>query len=41
MAQVINAINLASTATGVVASFNYQTQRLQLNDVQNQNFLIS
>lgn len=41
MAQVISAINLASTATGVVASFNYQTQRLQLNDVQNQNFLIT
>ena len=32
---------LASTATGVVASFNYQTQRLSLNDVQNQNFLVS
>jgi flagellar hook-associated protein 3 FlgL len=41
MAQVIAAINLASTATGVVASFNYQTQRLSLNDVQNQNFLVS
>lgn len=41
MQNVVAAINAASVATGVVASFNYQTQRLQLNDIQNQNFLIT
>lgn len=41
MQNVVAAINTASVATGVVASFNYQTQRLALNDVQNQNFLVS
>jgi flagellar hook-associated protein 3 FlgL len=41
MQNVVAAINAASVATGVVASFNFQTQRLSLNDVQNQNFLVS
>lgn len=41
MQNVVAAINAASVATGVVASFNYQTQRLALNDVQNQNFLVT
>jgi flagellar hook-associated protein 3 FlgL len=41
MQNVVAAINAASVATGVVASFNYQTQRFSLNDIQNQNFLIS
>jgi flagellin-like hook-associated protein FlgL len=41
MQNVIAAINAASTATGVVATFNYQTQRLALNDVGNQDFLVS
>ncbi|MGD0967214.1 MAG: flagellin hook IN motif-containing protein [Candidatus Aquilonibacter sp.] len=41
MQQVVTAINAASTATGVVASFNYQSQRLQLNDVTNSNFVVS
>ncbi|HUN29932.1 MAG TPA: flagellin hook IN motif-containing protein, partial [Alphaproteobacteria bacterium] len=41
MQNVIAAINAASTATGVVATFDYQTQRLSLNDIDNQNFLIN
>jgi flagellar hook-associated protein 3 FlgL len=41
MQNVVTAINAASTATGVVASFDYQTQRLSLNDVGNQDFLVS
>jgi flagellin-like hook-associated protein FlgL len=41
MQNVVAAINAASVATGVVASFNYQTQRLALNDIGNQNFLVS
>jgi flagellar hook-associated protein 3 FlgL len=41
MQNVVAAINAASTATGVVATFNYQTQRLALNDVGNQDFLVS
>ncbi|MGC2242661.1 MAG: flagellar hook-associated protein FlgL [Candidatus Aquilonibacter sp.] len=41
MQNVVAAINAASVATGVVASFNYQTQRLSLNDVTNANFLVT
>jgi flagellin-like hook-associated protein FlgL len=41
MQNVVAAINASSVATGVVASFNYQTQRLALNDVQNQNFAVT
>jgi len=41
MANVINEINAQSGTTGVQASFNYQTQRLSLNDLTNANFAIT
>jgi flagellar hook-associated protein 3 FlgL len=41
MKNVISEINASTNTTGVVASFNYQTQRLQLNDVANQPFFVS
>lgn len=41
MQQVVAAINAASTATGVTATFDYQTQRLELNDTTNQTFTVT
>jgi len=41
MQNVIASINGSTNTTGIVASFNYQTQRLQLNDVANQSFYVS
>jgi flagellar hook-associated protein 3 FlgL len=41
MANVIASINNSTNITGITASFNYQTQRLQLNDVANDPFYIS
>ncbi len=41
MANVIASINAASNTTGVTASFDYQTQRLQLNDTGNDPFYIT
>ncbi len=41
MASVVAAINSAVPPTGVVASFNYQTQRFTLNDPANGNFIVS
>ena len=41
MANVINEINAQSGTTGVTASFNYQTQRLSLNDLTNSNFAVT
>jgi flagellar hook-associated protein 3 FlgL len=41
MQNVVTAINTAPPPTGVVASFNYQTQRFTLNDPSNGNFIVS
>jgi flagellar hook-associated protein 3 FlgL len=41
MQNVVAQINNFTASTGVTASFNYQTQRLQLNDVANQPFFVS
>jgi flagellar hook-associated protein 3 FlgL len=41
MQNVIAEINASTNTTGVTASFDYQTQRLQLNDVANQPFYVS
>jgi flagellar hook-associated protein 3 FlgL len=41
MQGVVNAINAASTATGVTATFDYQSQRLELNDTTNQDFTVT
>jgi flagellar hook-associated protein 3 FlgL len=41
MKNVVNAINSAAPPTGVIASFNYQTQRFTLNDPSNGNFILS
>jgi flagellin-like hook-associated protein FlgL len=41
MQNVIAQINASTNTTGVTASFDYQTQRLQLNDVANQPFFVS
>ncbi|HEX8806926.1 MAG TPA: flagellin hook IN motif-containing protein, partial [Candidatus Aquilonibacter sp.] len=38
MANVIASINGSTNITGITASFNYQTQRLQLNDTANEPF---
>lgn len=38
---VVNAINAASVATGVTATFNYQTQRLSFNDPANVPFIVT
>ena len=41
MANVINEINAQSGTTGVTATFDYQTQRLSLDDLTNANFAIT
>jgi flagellar hook-associated protein 3 FlgL len=41
MQNVVAQINSFTASTGVTADFNYQTQRLQLNDVANQPFFVS
>ena len=41
MQNVINEINAQTGTTGVTASFDYQTQRLSLNDLTNSNFAIT
>jgi flagellar hook-associated protein 3 FlgL len=41
MKNVIASINASTNVTGVTATFDYQTQRLELNDVANQSFNIS
>ncbi|HTX56526.1 MAG TPA: flagellin hook IN motif-containing protein [Candidatus Acidoferrales bacterium] len=41
MQNVIAEINAATDVTGVTASFNYQTQRLSLDDLANQSFYIT
>jgi flagellar hook-associated protein 3 FlgL len=41
MKNVIASINGSTNTTGVTATFDYQTQRLELNDVANQSFYIS
>ncbi len=41
MQNVIASINGSVNTTGIVASFNYQSQRLQLNDVADQSFYVS
>jgi flagellin-like hook-associated protein FlgL len=41
MQNVIASINAVSAQTGVVATFNYQTQRLSLNDLTNSNFAVT
>ncbi len=41
MASVVTAINAASVATGVTATFNYQTQRLSLDDPANVPFRVT
>lgn len=41
MQNVIASINGSSNTTGVVASFNFQAQRFQLNNIANQSFYIT
>jgi flagellar hook-associated protein 3 FlgL len=41
MQNVIASINAVTAQTGVVATFNYQTQRLALNDLTNSNFAVT
>jgi flagellar hook-associated protein 3 FlgL len=41
MQSVVNAINAASVATGVSATFDYQSQRLELTDATNQDFTVT